>query len=125
MSTYILRNDEVKDRCLKEVQSVPFGHKVTISKYSKSKTGAQRNYFHQILKLVSDYTGDDQEELKMKIKYRVLPLKEIMVAGERHLYPVSSEKTTTDQYGELIEAALILADAAGVSVPNPQYYGFE
>lgn len=125
--TYALRTDNNKSACIQEINSLlvcdPPQYEVEIKKFAKSKTSQQRKYFHKILQLICDYTGDYQEDLKMEIKYRVLPLREITVGGRQHLYPISSEKTNTKQYSELIEAALMCASAAEVHIPNPGYYG--
>lgn len=126
---YLLRTNEVKKHCLAHIESLlacdPPQHVVEVKKYRKDKTASQRAYFHTILDLVCDYTGDDPEEAKLRIKYAVLPLKKITVNGSDHLYPISSENTTTQQYSELIEAALIFANEAGVAIPPPSHWGME
>lgn len=127
--TYILRSNEVKKHCLAHIESIlaldPPQFVVEVKKYRKDKTKAQRNYFHKILELVCDYTGDDPEEVKMRIKYAILPLNCVTVQGADHLYPISSENTTTQQYSELIEAALLFAAEAGVTITAPSFWGHE
>lgn len=125
MTTYNLVNEDIRKNCLKEIESTALGHQIIIKEYKKDKTRAQRNYFHKILQIISEYTGEYEEDLKMSIKYRVLPLREINVEGARHMFPISSEKTTIKQYADLIEAAQMMAVVVGVSIPSPKYYGYE
>lgn len=127
-TTFVLRSLEIWDRLNYTIENIivsdPPMWEVTIRKHVKSKTSQQRKYFHKILSLVCEYTGEDIETLKMQIKYRVLPLVQVTVEGEIYLHPISSEKATVKQYGELIEASLMYADAAGVSVPAADFWGF-
>jgi hypothetical protein len=124
---YLLRSEEIRERCIREIKSLPALDNpqfvVEVKKYRKDKTAAQRNYFHKILDIVCDYTGDDTDEVKMQIKYAVLPLKKVSVKGSDYLYPISSEDTTTKQYADLISAALVFANKAGVTIPEKSHWG--
>lgn len=124
---YTLRNNTIKQRCLSEIGNLlacdPPQYDVVIKKHKKDKTRAQRSYFHKVVQLVCEHTGDDPEYVKLQFKYRVLPLVQVEVDGETHLTPISSEKATREQYSQLIECAKIYAAAAGVSIPNPEFYG--
>ena len=126
---FVLRDSSIFQRLIAIIRNLgpsdPPLWDVEIKKHVKNKTSQQRRYFHKVLDLVCDYTGDDVEEVKMAIKYRVLPLSEITVDGEKHLYPLSSERATVSQYSDLITAALMFAAEAGVDIPPPHYYGFE
>ena len=127
--TYTIRNAGVKDRCAKAVINVlacdPPQYDVVIKKHVRSKTGQQRNYFHKILELVCNHTGEHLEDLKMDIKLRVLPLRIVTYNGQNVPYPMSSEKATVQQYGELIEAAMMYAHAAEVTIPPASFYGYK
>ena len=129
MDTFVLRNETIKNRCIKAVVDLLAcdspKYQVEIKAAVRSKTSQQRKYFHKILSLICEYTGDNLDDLKMELKYRVLPLKEIEFQGRIHLYPISSEKTTTKQYGELIDAAIMYANAAKVTIPQPDYWGIQ
>ena len=127
--TYAIRDEQIKQSCLRQINGLlacdPPQHEVVIRKHDKRKTAQQRKYLHKILHVVCNYTGDDVEDAKMKIKYAVLPLREITLSGNTYLYPISSERASVKQYGDLIEAALMFAAEAGVSVPTPNYYGWD
>lgn len=127
MSQFIIKEPSTMDNLLAELKQLsPLKiWDVTIKEYKKNKTGQQRRYFHKILQTISDYSGDEVSDLKMKIKYRVLPLKEINVEGTRHLYPISSEDASIAQYNDLIEAALMMAEALQVSMRPASYYGLQ
>lgn len=88
-----------------------------------SKTAQQRKYFHMLLSLFCKETGNDMCDMKMAIKYRVCPLKEVTIDGETHMYPVSSEDLTIGEYGDLIEAAQILCVSHGINYPDPRDLG--
>lgn len=126
---YYLINDTVKQNAIAAIRDLlacePAQWIVDIRPYKKNKTHAQRAYFHKIIQLVSEATGYDKEELKLKIKYRVLPLVTVEVDGKMYQTPISSEKATREQYSELIEAAKMLAHSAEVSIPQPEYCGFK
>lgn len=88
-----------------------------------SKTAQQRKYFHMLLSLFCKETGNDMEDMKMAIKYRVCPFKEVTIDGETYMYPVSSESLDVRQYGDLIEAAQLLCVTHEIQYPDPRDLG--
>lgn len=124
-TVFCITSEELRARALKELSSVPLGHDFILKKHVKSKTTNQRRYFHKILQLVCDYTGDSIEHAKMQIKYAVLPLIEVKVNGTVYMHPISSEKATRAQYADLINAALMFASEAGVFVPSASHWGYD
>lgn len=92
-------------------------------KKAGSKTDQQRRYFHKLLQVFCNETGNDMEQIKMEIKYRVLPLHEVLVNGMKHLYPVSSENTTVEQYGKLIDSIQLMCQAYNIIYPDPRDLG--
>lgn len=132
--TYII-NDLIKlSEVVRNVEALPRNgmFEVAIRTSSKKKTHHQRKYFHSILQEICKETGgndglslkDAVENLKMEIKYRVVPLREVKYLDQVYLYPMSSEGLTTKQYADLITAALMYADAAGVNVSPPERFGY-
>ena len=123
MEFFITRDDAVKQRALEHIQSLEGVWNIEIKKHVKSKTAQQRRYWHKLLSIIADYRGMTLDEQKMEIKYKVLPLREIKMRGERYLYPPSSESLTSKQYGELIDATLLIGGALELTMPHPDYYG--
>lgn len=98
---------------------------VTIKPHRKNLTQNQRNYWHNILEILSNETGEDKETLKLRIKFAVLDLKEIRVNGVSHLYPPSSENLNREEYSKLIEATITLGAELGIILPSPNFWGME
>ena len=89
----------------------------------RSKTWKQRNYFHALLDIFCDETGNDVDDLKLKLKFRVLPLNDVIIEGVVHKYPPSSESITAEQYSHLIEAIQMLCVEYDIQYPQPEHYG--
>ena len=69
------------------------------------KTSSQRNFFHFLCDIVSDHTGESKELVKMRHKFKNLPLETVHIEGlGMMLFPISSEDTTKEQYGKLIDS---------------------
>ena len=76
---------------------------VVIRPYKKNKSTQQRNYYHKLLEILSDYNGDTIEDLKTRICFylgytRMVQLKDRMIE-ER----LSTEKMGVGQYSKMIE----------------------
>lgn len=125
MAIIKIETDDDKKRAIDIIQGQPLTPimEVTLQEYKKRpKTAKQRKYFHKIVSLMSEYTGEDFEDCKMRIKFMTLPLRELNLGGQRLIYPISSEKANVKQYNKLIEYATIEAMNNGVVIPTPNDY---
>lgn len=127
MTDFYTRDLDIKNRAISFIQSLP-SHKVwkiSIKEEKKNLTASQRSFFHKCVDIIADHTWDDPEDIKMRIKYAVLPLREITVNGKIYMIPVSTESLTREQYSQLIEVVLIMGAELGITLPAPQFYGYE
>lgn len=122
MAIYITRTPEIKSRAIAEIQNLLGEWQITIKKPGRSN--AANNYFHKLVDIISQHTGEDAETLKLRIKYSVLPLNEITVGEQKHMYPISTAQLDKKQFSELIEATLLLgAQFDGLVLPLASFYG--
>lgn len=119
---FVLRNNEIKARCIESIK-IADGMQVIISK--PGKTSAQRSFFHMLVGIIAKHTGDSEEKEKMRIKFAILPLESINIHGVDHLFPISSEKITVEQYSQLIEQCYIRAGEEGLILPSAAMQGIE
>ena len=129
MDEYILRNEGVLNRVKHHIVALevtePPKWVVSIKPYRKDLTRQQRNYWHKCIDIISKFNGDTPEDLKMEIKFRVLPLTERIINGSKRKWPPSTESITREQYSELIEATLMIAGELELTMPSPQHYGYK
>lgn len=119
---FILRDKAIKERCKAYIDKCD-GLEVRIGK--RSKSSAQRNFFHMLVDIISDFTGESKEVEKMRLKYQILPLETIYIGTEKVLFPISSEDTTKAQYSQLIEAAYQRGGELGLIIPSAASHGLE
>jgi hypothetical protein len=123
MLIYILRSEQIRDNARQALNAAPLGQTVEIKTGDKSKTGQQRNYWHMLLQILADWKGEDKEDVKLELKYKWLPHKEVVVDGTTYMHPISSEQMTREQYGEVIEKTQELLLLLGLKFPYPQDVG--
>lgn len=130
---YVIRNAKILGNCVNHIQNLPSTKvwQVKITEAKKDLTAQQRNFFHQCVDIIADFNGDEPEDIKMRIKYAVLPLREIIIEEHKgfpvktYMVPVSTESLTRKQYSELIDAALLLGSTLGLAMPSPSSQGLE
>lgn len=120
-------NPQVIKNCLHDIGGLHPEKKwiIEVKERKKYFTEKQRNYWHKLIDIISKDQGDTPEDIKMRLKYSVLPLIEVEVRGVTYMYPISSEKLDRKAYGDLITATEELARILGISLPPPSYYGME
>jgi len=123
MTTFRLINEQVKANCIAHIEGLYGPYEVCIKKTKRSN--AQNSYWHMLVGILASHTGHDPDELKLRIKYEALPLKEIEVRGVKHLYPISTTQLTKEQFSGLIEATLIIFHQLGLVAPVTGYFGME
>jgi len=120
--TYISRNN---NRAIPEA----IGHmgnlnpdkewEIIIKPYKKNKSTQQRNYYHKLLDILSEYNGDTVEDLKTRICFylgytRQAQLKDRMIE-ER----LSTEKMGVEQYSKMIEETQKTLMILELKFPSP------
>lgn len=119
---YNCHDERILKNCIAYLQTEGLGKEVKFGPIRKSRN--QESYFHACLKIVADHMGEDPEDLKMRIKYSVLPLREIKASnGQTYLYPESTANQPKDMYSKLIDAVLMMAAMLEIQLPTPGYFG--
>lgn len=122
MTTFNLHDERILENCIQLLKREGLGQEVKIGPIRKSRQA--ENYFHACVKIIGDHIGEAPEETKLRIKYSVLPLKEIRTAnGTVYLYPTSTADLSKGDYSKLIDATLMLGNELGLIMPTPDYYG--
>ena len=125
---YIKPDNRAKDFAMSFIDQLPEHEKFTVSikKGVDSKTAQQRNYFHALLKIISDYSGYTIDDLKTRLCFTLEKVKQVKLKeGGTILQRLSTEELNKIGYSELIEAACQALDSIGLEYPPPKYYGSE
>jgi hypothetical protein len=125
MSVYILKSENIKQNAVAEIQSLKGDCGLQVSITRPKRSLAQNDYWHKLIDVIADFTGDHPEDLKTRIKYECLPLKEVSVHGNTYLYPASSAGLNKKDFTTLIEKTLFIAHDLGLKIPSPSHYGVE
>jgi len=128
VTQFILRNDQVRKNYENFYANLP-AHKVwsiSVKEEKKDLTRQQRNFFHLCVGVICQFNGDKPSAMKLRIKYSVLDLEEVITGeGKKYLAPPSTEDLTREQYSQLIEATLALGQSLGLTMPSAGYFGYE
>jgi hypothetical protein len=93
---------------------------VTIKKYKKNKTAQQRNYYHKLLQIISEHTGDERDDLKTRICYSLGYVREVTLkSGEVVLQRLSTERLKVKEYSTMIESAQMMCMFLELRYPKP------
>jgi len=150
---YIIRPDnEVKQTIIQDLDDlVPWEtYDIEIKKHVKSKTRQQEKYFHAILGIICDHTGDDAGDAKDKqdamtqIKRRITSAcglieeytyesdviceetgQVLVPAGHRATFPRHTSGLKVKEYAKIITAAQMICMDLGLKYPEPSHYGFD
>ncbi|MCF0055553.1 hypothetical protein [Dyadobacter sp. CY356] len=120
-TSYLTVNDIVIENLYKAIKEAPRGSEVTIG--PKNKTRQQEKYLHAIICEICKHNGADPEDLKDDIKIPILGFTEHDYHGKKYLRPKSSKHISDEQYGKLINAAIVIADFLDVKLRPPSHYG--
>lgn len=129
MTKYILKPDNnVLANLLHHLSELdPFKEwQVEIKPHKKNKTAQQRNYYHKLLQILSDYSGDTIEDLKTRMCWTLGYTREVVLkTGEIIIERQSTEKLGVQEYSTMIEAAQMACMTLELSYPQPSHYGLD
>lgn len=121
---YVLKNDEIKNNCIKHIQSLDGVYRVTIEKYKKNRSNAQSRLYWMWLNIISDETGNSAENLHEILKLKFLGTEKIQSLGYSIEIPKSTTKLTTQEFTDYLDKIEVLALSIDIRLPHPQdlYY---
>ena len=96
---------------------------VVIRPHRKDKTAEQRNYWHMLIGMIEQATGEPFGRVKTTIKFDVLSADmDTDLEGRLYVKEVSSEKQKRDRYSRLIDYTLQwAAEKYGINLPAPRW----
>lgn len=94
---------------------------VVVGDIEKGRSSQQnRYYFGVVLKLISDYTGDNVNDLHEYFKEQYAPKKMTKVLNEKKERPMSTTEMSTVEFNEYIERIrAFAAQELQVVIPDP------
>ncbi len=138
---YYLTSEESQTNCIADIlrrdiisrkDGTPW--LVTIERESKDKTVRQRAYLHVCIRIIAksglgSYRSTSQsgleEEIKLWHEFQKLPLRSRWVGDKEILWPISSERLTVGQYGDLIDSVTLEMAEMGLTPPPGRMNGYE
>lgn len=123
MRKFVINSKDVRTNAAKAVMEIRGEDKmeVLIRKHKSDKSAEQRNFWHFLLKIISDETGYTQEEVKELVKKKLLGTKVVKIGNTEKEVTESTESQDKIGYSELIDGTYVLAAEAGIVLPNPRY----
>jgi len=99
---------------------------IDIKPHKKNKSAQQRNYYHKLLEIISNHTGDEADDLKTRICYALDYVREVKLkSGETVLQRLSTEKLGVGEYSKMIESAQMMCAYLELKYPQPSHFGME
>jgi hypothetical protein len=87
------------------ISQLPDGkYQVSIEKYNHKRTSNQNRLYWSYLKLISDYNGDEVNDLHEYFKRKHLPPRFTTVMGNEIKLPNSTTKLSKSEFSEYIRA---------------------
>ena len=97
---------------------------IEIKPYKKNLTRDQRNYYHALLGIISDYSGDDIDDLKTRMCFTLGYVRTVRLRDKTEvLVRRSTESLTREEYSQMIDAARMACLELGLSFPHATNYG--
>ncbi len=86
----------------------------------KSRSSKENRYFHGIvLELLSDFTGEDPETLKIFLKKKFGWIETKQVMGMMVEVPISTAAMSTTDFEKFMSQIRMFGDTLGVYIPEP------
>ncbi len=96
---------------------------IRVTQAKRMKTTAQNSFYYALLALIADYTGEDSESIKFRMKIQLGYFDEIWVSGIAEKKVKSMAKVSVDESNIFIDAALQICSHLNLRVPaREQHY---
>lgn len=121
---YILRDEKIKQNCIKEIEALYGVYEVVIKPYKKDRSAAQNRLMWEYITTLADYTGNSKDDMHEILKLRFLGSETITALGYKIERPRSTTKLTTAEFTDYLDKIDALAIQLGVRLPKPEdlYY---
>ena len=98
---------------------------VSIKPYKKSVTRNQRNYWHTLVRIIAEFRGISEEDMKADLKTEWLEPRRYEIEGKIKYRIPSTEEITRDEYSLLITKTYALGGILELKMPTPRFLGTE
>lgn len=119
---FVLRDQYVIDRCCAEITQ-SLGKVVEIRDAKRSLD--QNAFYWAILEIIGRHTGDSKLDLHDNLKWVVLGPQQREYKGQSYMTVKASSKLSKKDFGQLIDAAEMLAAQLNVILPTKRNLGLE
>lgn len=99
---------------------------VTIEEKSITRSTQQNSLYWKWLTIIGDHFGYDKSEMHEELAARFLGMIERKtIGGKQIIEPRSTTSLTTKEFSEYMGMVEALALQQGITLPQPEYYGYE
>ena len=128
MTLYIIKQDNgIQKRVIEAIQDLtPWeDYEVEIRPHKRNKSRQQERYFHSLVDILCNFTGDDTEDMKRRITW-ACDLREDFSTqeGEVITVPRRTSGLKVGEYADIIKAAQMLCMELELKYPEPSHFGF-
>lgn len=95
---------------------------VTVEKPNNKRSLNQNGYYWKCLQIISEYTGENQDDLHRLFKGMFLTRKEVKLNGKVYSLAGSTIDLTKGQFVEYIMRIGAEAGQLGITLPSPEDY---
>jgi len=122
MSVYLLNSPQVIQNCIAEILKSS-GKEVIVRERVKKKTRQQEKYFHRLIDIIIEFTGDDKTEMKRQITWSCDITESFQDKdGNNILVPKQTSDMNVEEYNKIIPAAQMICMNLGLEYPDPEQY---
>ena len=123
---WVLRSEEVRDKCLKNLSEVVLEKEkpmeVVLRSYKKNRSLEQNDMFHGWCGAIADSTGHTKAEIKDILVETVFGVEEYLnLNGEVRSRVRSTSDLNTNEMSDLIERTIQVGAELGASPPEISY----
>jgi hypothetical protein len=125
METWFLKDNDVYDRLKKSLESSKWPLIINVKQPKKKRSLDQNALYWSWINILAPHAGYSAEDLHDVLKVKFLGTKEITFRGEPILIAKSTTGLTTKEFTEYLDKVYALGGVLGVSLPSPNYWGYE
>jgi hypothetical protein len=99
--------------------------RITIEPHKKNRSLQQNAYFYKLIRILSDYTGYDVEDIKEYILEECKLTREAQTWKGTQTKVRSTTSLNVQEFSLIIETAITLCERNNLHYPKPDYFGYE
>jgi hypothetical protein len=99
--------------------------RITIEPHKKNRSLQQNAYFYKLVRILSDYTGYDVEDVKEYILEECKLTREAQTWRGTQTKVRSTTSLNVQEFSLIIETAITLCERNNLHYPKPDHFGYE